>query len=710
MNDDFQRVGMIVLGMHRSGTSALSRSLNIMGCALPASLMPAGYGNELGHWESGAIAAFNDHILERMGSEWCDYLPIDPDWTNNPAFGDVMDRAVTMLGEDFGDSRLFVLKDPRMCRLLPFWQEAMAHSRINPRYVLMVRNPLEVAASLTKRDGMERDYGLLLWLCHVLEAERHTRGRERCFCSYDSLMEKPEARLASIAQAFSLKWPRWSPASRHELRGFLDESARHHTIPTADFLDPSLMPWVPQVANVLLRWAESGERVEDYGLLDQVWSTFSGSAAIFGDLVLTGQRVRRRYEALEKTVAAFHAIEQRMGNVDDEMNWLRNKADTADHLALELAALRQTLTANEEEMTCLRERADQVETLEALLAEQTERARNSEIALSASLERSEIVGDEIAQINETNTTLRAELLQANSQLEVALNEVLRHSQIIEQQQDELQGLREDTTSLRAQLTQMGSHLRQRQEEAEQSWAELEQARRENAALIQDLEQAGTDRDLQTKRLEEANDWVFRLAGERQAEGARAARAERSLERESHVRRSLEAELARARAQVGQIRHEMDDRLRDEAVVKAAMRETITELEQALAELRRAQQSNSPGGEAQHHLDKRTHEIVALTRILKQNQTELDVSQHQVSLAREQGNWLRAVNNEMQRHPVWWGLLPRAWRDKRFYRRLAQKGLFDRDAYLANNADVAASGIDPLRHYIMHGSLEGRTFS
>jgi hypothetical protein len=117
------------------------------------------------------------------------------------------------------------------------------------------------------------------------------------------------------------------------------------------------------------------------------------------------------------------------------------------------------------------------------------------------------------------------------------------------------------------------------------------------------------------------------------------------------------------------------------------------------------------GEAvRQRLDERTGEIVALTRILKQNQTELDVRQHEVGLVRKQGDWLRAVNNEMLRRPAWWGLLPRAWREKRFYQRLADKGLFDRDAYLANNADVAAAGIDPLRHYVMHGSIEGRTFS
>ena len=63
---------VLVLGMHRSGTSAISRTMNILGCDLPRTLMPRGPGNDLGHWESQAIADYNDTILNRLGSNWID--------------------------------------------------------------------------------------------------------------------------------------------------------------------------------------------------------------------------------------------------------------------------------------------------------------------------------------------------------------------------------------------------------------------------------------------------------------------------------------------------------------------------------------------------------------------------------------------------------------------------------------------------------------
>src|SRR6516225_2492198 len=79
-----RRVCVMVLGMHRSGTSALSRMLNLLGCDLPKTLMGPSKGNEAGHWESRAIADFNDRLLESAGSDWHDWTAINPGWFSSP--------------------------------------------------------------------------------------------------------------------------------------------------------------------------------------------------------------------------------------------------------------------------------------------------------------------------------------------------------------------------------------------------------------------------------------------------------------------------------------------------------------------------------------------------------------------------------------------------------------------------------------------------
>jgi hypothetical protein len=72
--------GLLVLGMHRSGTSAVTRVLNLLGCALADNLVGPSDGNETGHWESLAALELNDAILASAGSHWADWGAINDDW------------------------------------------------------------------------------------------------------------------------------------------------------------------------------------------------------------------------------------------------------------------------------------------------------------------------------------------------------------------------------------------------------------------------------------------------------------------------------------------------------------------------------------------------------------------------------------------------------------------------------------------------------
>ncbi|WP_134487370.1 hypothetical protein [Methylocella tundrae] len=83
----------------------------------------------------------------------------------------------------------FAFKDPRLCRIIPFWVAAFEEMQIAPLVVIPIRSPLEVAQSLAKRDGFSLETGLLLWLRHVLDAERESRHFPRAVVSMDDLFE-----------------------------------------------------------------------------------------------------------------------------------------------------------------------------------------------------------------------------------------------------------------------------------------------------------------------------------------------------------------------------------------------------------------------------------------------------------------------------------------------------------------------------------------
>ena len=212
------RDAVLVLGMHRSGTSALTRVLALHGLALPNRLMDPKPENPRGFWEAPEIAAFNDCLLAGLGRGWDDprAMPADPAAPNS------IEEASALLGRTLPPGGGFVLKDPRLCRLLPVWLPALKAHGATPRIVLAVRNPLEVAASLATRDAIAFPVAMALWLAHVLDAERGTRGLPRIVVHYDDLLRDWRGAIAPVRRAFAL-----GPPQESDIEDFLTASLRH---------------------------------------------------------------------------------------------------------------------------------------------------------------------------------------------------------------------------------------------------------------------------------------------------------------------------------------------------------------------------------------------------------------------------------------------------------------------------------------------------
>lgn len=119
---------LLVLGMHRSGTSALGGMLHHLGCTLPATLMQEGASNTKGHFESHAIQAFNDRALKAARSHWRDWRPLHPNWLASVEGQAFLAQAQDLLEAEYGSAPLVLLKDPRICRMTPFWTEAAERS------------------------------------------------------------------------------------------------------------------------------------------------------------------------------------------------------------------------------------------------------------------------------------------------------------------------------------------------------------------------------------------------------------------------------------------------------------------------------------------------------------------------------------------------------------------------------------------------------
>lgn len=194
-------VALLVAGMHRSGTSAVVRALNLLGAALPSTLLAPDAGNPAGYWESPEVIRLNDEALASAGLSWDATAALPPDWFASPAATAFERRVTALLTREFTGAPLFAVKDPRLCRLLPAWLRAVEALGVRPVVVLPVRHPAAVARSLARRDGMPAAHALQLWLRHALDAERASRGVERMFVAYEDLAADPAGAAGRLRTA-----------------------------------------------------------------------------------------------------------------------------------------------------------------------------------------------------------------------------------------------------------------------------------------------------------------------------------------------------------------------------------------------------------------------------------------------------------------------------------------------------------------------------
>jgi hypothetical protein len=241
---------IVVLGMHRSGTSTMTRALQAMGVELGSRLMPAAEDNNAkGFWEDIELNELNIEMLGALSRAWHDLAPVGEDFVEVLCGNGFLSRAEELLCLKIGQSPVFGFKDPRVAMLLPFWQRVFALCNVDVGYVLALRNPISVAKSLARREHFEFQKSTLLWLGHVLSMMRHTIGaKRRILVDYDRLVQAPGSELQRMANRLNLVL---DPAELQKYeRDFLDKNLRHsmhdaQNLSAGDFAMPLLIELYP---------------------------------------------------------------------------------------------------------------------------------------------------------------------------------------------------------------------------------------------------------------------------------------------------------------------------------------------------------------------------------------------------------------------------------------------------------------------------------
>lgn len=232
---------VFVLGMHRSGTSALTRVLNLMGARLSRDLIASKPSNITGFWEAERVLDINNLLLKQFNLLWRDDLPLPAGWLDHPAAREARREIDAYLQAEFADCPLFAIKDPRLCRVLPLWLEAVEARGAEAVCLICYRHPIEVAASLDRRDGIPRETSLHLWMRSYLEAERDSRGRPRLILAYDDLLEDWRSAVGRMGEGLQLRWSTPLAEAAPRIDEFISPTHRHHTASEFDVIaDPEL--------------------------------------------------------------------------------------------------------------------------------------------------------------------------------------------------------------------------------------------------------------------------------------------------------------------------------------------------------------------------------------------------------------------------------------------------------------------------------------
>jgi len=220
------KTACFILGMHRSGTSALGGVLNILGMEFGTDLMSANEGNPKGYFENNFIYKLNEKILLECNFSWDDiYFDIDSIKRND--FEMYVTKAEEILINEFRYVEKFVIKDPRISLLFPIWERACKNLGYDIKIVLPYRNPLEVAKSLQKRNDFSIEKGLLLWSKHVLEAEKFSRDYKHISTTFSELIDEPIKTIKVLADFLDINI---NKNTKKDVISFLDKKIKHNNI------------------------------------------------------------------------------------------------------------------------------------------------------------------------------------------------------------------------------------------------------------------------------------------------------------------------------------------------------------------------------------------------------------------------------------------------------------------------------------------------
>ena len=724
------RTALVVVGMHRSGTSAISRVLNLLGADMPKKLLPPRSSNPAGFWESKDVMILHDKILSGAGTSWDDPGFLPAFWDSKEYLEAYQKKFAEIIENELADSNFFVLKDPRISRFVPLTASALKKISISPKFVIAIRNPLEVAASLKKRDDFHLGKSLLLWLDHSLRAEKMTRNFPRAFVLYEEMLTDWRSSFRAVAEDLELKFPAWSTRNDVLIESFISPRLRNHSFSLEHtLLREDAAQWV-KASYESLRLLAHGESISaNQKKLGRIYSEFKTAQKAFGPVLAQEQlSVKQITDERDEIQKKLHERETDAEGISQDLEKARKESERAslqyesatekrefaekklaehaqevEYLSKQLSTLRSefdALTSKYEGVIKERdhavaesgERAQEVDQLskklstirselDALTSKYEGLIKERDHAVAESGERAQ----EVDQLSKQLSTLRSEFDALTSKYEGVLKE---RDHAVEQSSERAQQvaqLSKQLSNLRSELDGSRSELRAVRQQFDSAVAERNELTEKASTLVADkqklLQQINREADVATVLREKfdliaaQNDAIrrsklWRMGAPLRALSALADRlAENSRVARTFVRLSRTDGLKEARQLLEDRRLLLSSGLFDISYYTSTNPDALDDFD-----------------------DPASHYLIHGAEAGRDPNSLFDTAWY----LEKYPDVLRAGMNPL-RHFLMFGAGEK--RDP--------NPMFETGWYLEENPDVLASGVNPLVHYLMFGGMEGR---
>jgi hypothetical protein len=229
---------IFILGYYRSGTSALSGTLQRLGVVLHNDA-DANEHNPLGFYEIPELIEFDQELFNRLRVEWQDVRNLEHGWWERADMAPFLSRLGEILRRRFGKEDLWAVKHPHLCRLFPMYERAARQADQQIRVIHICRDPWTVAASQQKKNGLSRAHAVLLWASYLVSAEGAARGLTRTWLTYKDLLTRPTTEIKRIERDLGIELGHRMSNGLSEATGFLTSQLDRSTpVASKDLLGP----------------------------------------------------------------------------------------------------------------------------------------------------------------------------------------------------------------------------------------------------------------------------------------------------------------------------------------------------------------------------------------------------------------------------------------------------------------------------------------